>query len=171
VVTNSAELFEKMKALRGHGAKVKYRHELVGGNFRLDAMQAAVLRVKLPHLATWAAQRAANANRYRALFSRGSTPDLRLPPNDPRHTYNQFVVRTGRRDELKAHLAEVGVQTEVYYPLPFHSQPCFAGLNARAASFPVSAAAAADSLALPVSPGLTAEQIAFVVDSVQAFPK
>jgi dTDP-4-amino-4,6-dideoxygalactose transaminase len=173
VVTNDDAIFEKMKALRAHGARVKYRNEYVGGNFRLDAIQAAVLRVKLPHLDAWSSERGAHAATYRRLFGAAKIPGLQLPPDEARHTYNQFVVRvpgpSGRRDELKAHLQEKGVQTEIYYPVPFHLQKCFASLGHAPAAFPVSTAAANDSLALPVAPGLTDEQLAFVVDTIGAF--
>jgi dTDP-4-amino-4,6-dideoxygalactose transaminase len=145
----------------------------VGGNFRLDTLQAAVLRVKLPHLPSWSTGRRARAARYRALFAdafpRGLPDDLVLPADVPSHIYNQFVLRSGRRDALRAFLSEAGVGTEVYYPLPLHLQPCLADLGHRPGAFPVAERLARESLALPVFPELHEAEQAYVVEQVRRF--
>ncbi|HUH04060.1 MAG TPA: DegT/DnrJ/EryC1/StrS family aminotransferase [Kofleriaceae bacterium] len=170
VLTNDPELAERVRLLRSHGARPKYFHALVGGNFRLDALQAAVLRVKLPHLSTWTRARRANAARYRELLAAASVPaELRVPGDTPDHIYNQFVIRAPRRDELRAHLHAAGIATEIYYPVPFHLQACFAALGYRAGAFPHAERAAAEVLALPVHPTVTSEQQAYVVDTIAGF--
>jgi dTDP-4-amino-4,6-dideoxygalactose transaminase len=187
VTTNDAGHAARVRLLRGHGAHTKYHHEIVGGNFRLDALQAAILGVKLPHLDAWTEGRRRNAARYRALFAEaagaagvtlgaaGSTPTppgvLVLPAERPdvRHIYNQFVIRTGRRDELKAHLAAHEIGTEVYYPVPFHLQACFASLGHHGGEFPVAEACAGDSLALPIYAELSDDQLHFVVETIVNF--
>lgn len=170
--TNDARFGEKLRLLRNHGMKPKYYHHLVGGNFRLDALQAAVLRVKLPHLAAWTAGRQRNAARYRALFAEaGLTGCVRLPVEAPdrSHIYNQFVIRVADRDALKAHLHNAGIGTEIYYPVPFHLQECFGPLGYTAGAFPHAEAAARESLALPIYAELTEGQQAEVVDSIGQF--
>ena len=170
VLVADAGLAERIRLLRGHGARPKYHHALIGGNFRIDALQAAVLRVKLPHLAGWTAGRRANAERYRRLFADARLPDeLRLPDDAPGHIYNQFVIRAPRRDALRAHLTRAGVGTEIYYPVPFHLQACFSGLGHREGAFPVAEAAARETLALPIYPELTEEQQAHVVAQIAGF--
>ncbi len=155
VICDDEALADKLRILRNHGAKPKYVHALVGGNFRLDALQAAVLRVKLPHLRAWCQARRRNAARYRTLFEAAKLPaELRIPTDTPEHVYHQFVIRAPRRDELRAHLADVGVATEVYYPVPFHLQRCFADLGYRAGAFPHAEAAAREVLAVPIYPSL-----------------
>jgi dTDP-4-amino-4,6-dideoxygalactose transaminase len=147
----------------------KYYHRLVGGNFRLDALQAAVLRIKAPHLASWTAARRRNAGRYRALFAElGGPHAIRLPEEAPGcwHIYNQFVIRVPDRDGLRAHLTERGIGTEIYYPVPFHLQECFASLGYGPGAFPHAEAAAADSLALPIYGELTEDQQRYVVECV-----
>ena len=169
VTTKDEALASKVRLLRNHGAQPKYYHHLIGGNFRLDALQAAVLRVKLPHLARWNEQRRANAATYRELFDRaGVTSRLRLPvePQGMTHTYHQYVVRVPNRDGLKAHLASRGVGTEVYYPVPFHRQACFADLVGPTDAFPHADAAADEVLALPIFPELTRAQQEHVVSSI-----
>jgi len=184
--TNDDALAQRLRLLRGHGAHTRYHHEIVGGNFRLDALQAAVLHAKLPHLDGWTSRRRSNAARYRWLFAEaaaragitiaapaeGPTPDgtISLPVERPGvyHVYNQFVVRLGRRDAVKAHLTGAGVGCEVYYPVPFHLQQCFASLGYPRGAFPVAEAAAGDSLALPIYPELTEAQQRYVVDAVLA---
>jgi dTDP-4-amino-4,6-dideoxygalactose transaminase len=173
VVTADAALADRLRLLRQHGAQPKYVHQLVGGNFRLDALQAAVLRVKLPFLASWSAARRANAERYRSLFAeafpRGLPDDFVLPEDTPSHIYNQFVIRSGRRDALRAALTAQEIATEIYYPLPLHLQPCFEDLGYRAGDFPVAERLAQESLALPIFPELVEEEQAFVVQAVAAF--
>lgn len=168
--TNDAELAERLRVLRAHGSKPKYYHKIVGGNFRLDALQAAILRVKLRYLPEWTAGRRRNADRYRALFEeRGLTEQIDLPADHPGHIYNQFVIRTQQRDQLQQHLKSRNVGTEIYYPLPLHLQECFADLGYKAGDFPESEAAAAQTLALPIYPELTAEQQDHVVNSIAEF--
>jgi dTDP-4-amino-4,6-dideoxygalactose transaminase len=165
-------LARRLRLLRNHGMEPKYHHHLVGGNFRLDALQAAVLRVKLPHLATWTAARQRNARRYRALFQEAGLDGLvRLPSEAPHrtHIYNQFVIRVPDRDGLRAHLGRHGIGTEIYYPVPFHLQTCFADLGYKAGAFPVAEAAARESLALPMYAELTEEHQAAVVTAVRSF--
>ena len=170
VVTRDPALAERVTLLRNHGARPKYHHPIVGGNFRLDAIQAAVLRVKLPHLAGFTAARRARAERYRSLFSFAPVPpEIRLPEHDPRHVYNQFVIRAPRRDALRRHLADAGIATEIYYPEPLHLQPCFAALGYREGAFPVAEAAAREVLALPMYPTLTGPMQARVVDAIAGF--
>jgi dTDP-4-amino-4,6-dideoxygalactose transaminase len=170
VLTSDDALADRIALLRTHGASPKYHHATVGGNFRLDALQAAILRVKLPHLSDWNQARRANADRYRALLAAaGVPPELRPPADVPDHIYNQFVVRAPRRDALRAHLAAAGVATEVYYPVPLHLQACFADLGYRPGAMPVAEAAAAEVLALPIFPSLTADEQAYVVDTIAAF--
>ncbi len=170
VITDDTDLAERVRRLRVHGSKPKYYHAMIGGNFRLDALQAAVLAVKLPHLSAWTAARRQNADRYRQLFSGARVPaELALPDDTPDHIYNQFVIRAPRRDELRAHLREHGVATEVYYPVPFHLQDCFADLGYRAGAFPAAERAAAEVLALPIYPSLTEAQQAHVVNAIAGF--
>ena len=168
VVTQNAELAEKLRLLCNHGAKPKYYHSLVGTNSRLDALQAAILRVKLRHLDRWSEKRAKNAALYNQLFE-GSK--VGTPFHDPRtrHIYNQYIIRVGNRDGLKAHLGEKNIGCEVYYPVPLHVQECFAHLGYKAGDMPVSEQAAAETLALPIYPELSDEQIRYVAQSVRDF--
>jgi dTDP-4-amino-4,6-dideoxygalactose transaminase len=172
VTTNDDALAHRVRLLRGHGAEPKYFHKIVGGNFRLDAIQAAVLRAKLPHLAAWTDGRRRNAERYRSLFKDAGLDGVIGLPVEPagrRHIYNQFVIRAPRRDALRAHLESAGVGTEIYYPVPFHLQECFRALGHRAGDFPVSERAAAETLALPIYGELTDLQQAHVVEAIAAF--
>jgi dTDP-4-amino-4,6-dideoxygalactose transaminase len=170
VVTSDAELAERLRVLRVHGGKPKYYHRVVGGNFRLDALQAAVLRVKLPYLTGWTEARRQNAKRYCSLFAERGLLKWLVPPTDtPGHIYNQFVVRFPERDRLQAFLKERGVETEVYYPLPLHLQECFRELGYRPGDFPHAEAAARESLALPIYPELTAAQQHYVVSQISEF--
>lgn len=158
---------EKLRVIRNHGAKVRYFHTLVGGNFRLDALQAAILRVKLRHLDGWTAGRQRNAARYRELLGNA---DVTLPfawP-DGRHVYNQFVIRTERREALRAKLTERGIGNEIYYPQPFHLQACFSGWQLPRGSFPESEQASEQALALPIYPELTDSQLEEVASAVLA---
>jgi dTDP-4-amino-4,6-dideoxygalactose transaminase len=170
VVTNDEQLAETLRALRVHGGKTKYHYQLIGGNFRLDALQAAVLRVKLPYLAAWTAARRANADRYRALFAEAGLSDrVVLPADSPGHIYNQFVIHVPDRDRLQGFLRDQGVETEIYYPLPLHLQECFQYLDYRSGDFPCAEAVAGDSLALPIYPELTEGQQQYVVDRILTF--
>ncbi|MBI2883677.1 MAG: DegT/DnrJ/EryC1/StrS family aminotransferase [Candidatus Methylomirabilis oxyfera] len=170
VVTNDEKLAETLRMLRVHGARPKYYHRMVGGNFRLDALQAAVLRVKLKHLAAWTAARQGNAQRYRMLFQEmGLVERVVLPEDIPGHSYNQFVVRFPDRDRLRGFLRERDVETEVYYPLPLHLQECFQGLGYRDGDFPQAEAAARESLALPIHPEITETQQRYVVSQIREF--
>ena len=171
VTSTSAALAHRMKLIRNHGMEPKYYHHMVGANFRLDALQAAVLRIKLPYLARWSEARRANAARYRALFADAGLPQVTLPVEAPdrTHIYNQFVIRVENRDALRAHLDRAGIGTEVYYPVPFHLQECFAGLGYKAGAFPVAEAAARTSVALPIYPELTEAQQAAVVATIRDF--
>jgi dTDP-4-amino-4,6-dideoxygalactose transaminase len=169
VVTNDAKRAEKLRCLRSHGSKPKYYHKLVGGNFRLDAIQAAVVSAKLPHLDDWTAARQRNAQRYNRLFKdAGSSIELPTVTTD-RHIFNQYVVQLSSRDELQAYLKQNGVGTEVYYPVPLHLQECFAYLGHKDGAFPASERAAKETLALPISPEITDLQARFVVDCVSEF--
>jgi dTDP-4-amino-4,6-dideoxygalactose transaminase len=170
VTTGDPEVAEALRVIRVHGSKPKYHHRVVGGNFRLDALQAAVLRVKLKRLSAWSEARRANAARYRLLFEQaGLASRVRLPADEPGHIYNQFVVRVPDRDRLQKALADQEIGSEVYYPVPLHLQPCFSGLGHRKGDFPVAEAAAVDSLALPIYPELTESQQSFVVEKIRAF--
>jgi len=171
VTTNSEEIYEKLLIMRGHGAKPKYYHKVIGGNFRLDALQAAILAVKLEHLDEWTAKRQRNASLYRKLFQEAGLKEVTLPlEKGGRHIYNQFVIRVAeRRDELRRFLESEGVGTEIYYPLPLHIQECFRYLGHGKNDFPVSVEGAEKSLALPIFPELTDEQIKYVVDKIGEF--
>jgi dTDP-4-amino-4,6-dideoxygalactose transaminase len=169
VVTQDPDLGERLAITRNHGSKPKYYHGFVGGNFRLDTIQAAGLIVKLRHLDGWSARRRENAARYDALLA--GCPQVVTPRVRPYNTsiFNQYVVRVPRRDELQAYLKEQGIGTEVYYPLSLHQQQCFAELGYREGDFPESERAAAESLALPIYPELTEEQLAYVAERIGAF--
>lgn len=172
VTTNDTALATEMKLLRNHGAEPKYYHSRIGGNFRLDALQAAVLRIKAPHLADWTNARRRNADRYRALFAEaGLDRTLTLPVESEGcfHIYNQFVIRGPHRDALRAHLAAQSIGTEIYYPVPFHRQACFASLGAPMDGFPHADAAANTSLALPIYGELTEAQQREVVTAIAGF--
>ncbi len=169
VTTEDAALAREVRRLRNHGSETKYYHEQIGGNFRLDALQAAVLRVKLPHLASWTARRRENAARYRRWFGErlaGAPIGLPVEPVGLFHIYNQFVVRVPRRDGVRAFLAERGVGTEVYYPVPFHLQECFASLGHQRGNFPAAESASESTLALPIYGELTTAQQETVVQVI-----
>lgn len=167
VVTNDQDRAEKLKCLRAHGSKPKYYHKLIGGNFRLDALQAAVVIVKLRHLDSWTAARRDNAKRYDHLLSESGLVDsgvVTLPTVAvDRHIFNQYVVRVPRRDEIRVLLKDKGIGCEVYYPVPLHLQECFSHLSYKEGDYPVSEQAADETLALPVYPEVTDEQAAYVV--------
>jgi dTDP-4-amino-4,6-dideoxygalactose transaminase len=193
VVTTDAERADKLARLRSHGSKPKYFHKMIGGNFRLDALQAAIVLVKLKHLDQWTLARQRNARRYQTLFAEKglrlaetleyslqqdgggygslatvSVPDLYLPSVvTGRHIFNQYVIRTTNRDRLKSALGNNGVDTEIYYPVPMHLQECFAYLGYAQGDFPESESAARETLALPIYPELSLDQARFVVESVR----
>jgi dTDP-4-amino-4,6-dideoxygalactose transaminase len=175
VTTRDPDLADRVRSLRRHGEEATYVHTRVGLNSRLDALQAAFLRVKLPYLDRWNAAREANAARYRRLFEAaglaGPDSPLVLPEARPgaRHTYHQYVVRARRRDELISHLRAAGIGCAVYYPIPLHLQRCFAGLRHHPGDFPVAETAATSTLALPIYPELTEPMQEEVVDSVRSF--
>jgi dTDP-4-amino-4,6-dideoxygalactose transaminase len=179
VVTNDSDLAERIRILRVHGSKPKYYHKLIGGNFRLDTIQAAVLNVKLNYLDEWTKRRQENADRYEALFQQSGLAQkerIRLPEAVYRaagvkhyHIYNQFVLRAERRDDLMAYLKEKGIGTEIYYPVPFHLQECFQSLGYRDDDFPESERAAKETVALPIYPELTSAQQAEVVEAITSF--
>ncbi len=168
---NDADLAERLRVLRVHGGKPKYFHSLIGGNFRIDELQAVVLRVKLKYLDGWSEARQRNAAFYDAAFSQAALGDrLIIPPVRPgRHIFNQYVVRARDRDALRAHLSECGVGTEIYYPVPLHLQRCFTYLGYRSGDLPQSERAAAETLALPIYPELTRAQLEHVVASTVGF--
>lgn len=172
VTVPSAAEAHRLRVLRVHGAEPKYHHLLIGGNFRLDALQAAVVSIKLKHLDRWTEKRRENADRYRRYFASAKLDDrIGLPAEkQDQHIYNQFVIRVReKRDALKVFLAESGIGTEIYYPVPLHLQPCFSHLDYRKGDFPESEAAAQETLALPIFPELTDAQAAYVVEKIEAF--
>lgn len=188
VVTNSEELYEKLIMLRMHGSKIKYYHEIIGGNFRLDALQAAVIRVKLPHLNKWSQGRRDNAALYTKYFIEKKLAEesgkikfdaknkVLIPKavyentgHKNHHIYNQFIIRVEKRDELRKFLTENEIATEIYYPVPFHLQECYKELGYKKGDFPNSEFAADYSIALPIYPELTEEQIKYVVEKIAEF--
>jgi len=176
VTINNSEMADQLRLKRVHGGERKYYHRVIGGNFRLDPIQATVIRVKLPHLNKWHSQRQDNAEHYNKLFEEkdlggkvrtpfvGHSENLQNP-----HIYNQYVIKAERRDELQAFLAGNEIASEVYYPLPFHLQECFLHLGGKTGDFPVSEAAAAEVLALPIYPGMTKEMREIVVEQIANF--
>jgi len=174
LVTNDLDHARRLYMLRVHGEEQKYHHKVVGINSRLDALQAAVLRVKLPHLDDWTTGRQRKAQQYELMFGDaglGDKVELPFVRSNARHIFHQFVVRVrhGKRDDLRAHLRERGVGTDVYYPVPLHLQECFAYLGYKEGDFPVGELAAKETLALPVYPELTDEQQAYVVSAIGEF--
>ena len=170
-------LAAKIRALRNHGMEPRYYHKWIGGNFRIDAIQSAVLSVKLPHLDEWGAGRRKNAARYRQGFAAHGLDKVLGLPVEPwsgtgtenHHIYNQFIIRSKRRDALRNHLNESGIGSEIYYPLPLHMQECFRDLGCREGDFPESERASRESLALPIYPELAAEQVDYVVRKIAEF--
>ncbi|HSP88000.1 MAG TPA: DegT/DnrJ/EryC1/StrS family aminotransferase [Ignavibacteriaceae bacterium] len=190
VTTNNEELAYKLKILRVHGGESKYYHKIIGGNFRLDALQAAVINVKLPHLDSWSEGRRKNAGLYSKLFiEKGLSEDngkisfdeknkILLPKAVYKnsgvknyHIYNQYIIRTENRNELKEFLSQNEIGNEIYYPLPFHLQECFKYLGYKKGDFQVSEDMANTALALPVYPELSSEQIDYVVQKIYDFVK
>jgi dTDP-4-amino-4,6-dideoxygalactose transaminase len=172
ITTNDPELAERISVLRDHGSRKKYHYDLLGMNSRLDSLQAAILLVKLKHLAAMSQARRRNAERYRELFRQAGLDKLIALPVEPagmHHVYNQFVIRTPARDQLREHLRNGGIPTEIYYPSPLHLQPAFADLAYRAGDFPQSEEASQHVLALPVFPQMTEQQQKMVVDGMAQF--
>jgi dTDP-4-amino-4,6-dideoxygalactose transaminase len=171
-VTSDAALAERMEILRVHGGRPKYYHALIGGNFRIDELQAAVLNIKLRHLDGWSAARQRSAAFYDRAFARadcGAAVQTPLALPGGRHIYNQYVIRARDRDALRAHLTAQGVGTEIYYPVPLHLQQCFAYLGGKAGQFPHAEQAAEQTLALPIYPELTETQLQYVVDTIATY--
>ena len=176
IVCMAENLATRLRTCRQHGMEPRYHHQFIGGNFRLDEMQAAILQVKLPHLAGWSAARRTAADFYREEFSRRNLADSVILPAEPyreragnHHIYHQFVIRAEGRDELKAHLASNEIGSEIYYPVPLHLQECFFYLEHKADDFPEAERAAAETLALPIYPELSHEAQRFVVDKIAEF--
>lgn len=168
IVTQDERLAERCRLLRTHGAKPKYFHSLVGGNFRLDALQAAILRVKLRYLSDWTAGRRRNARSYDELLTDARVVRPAVAPYNEM-VYNQYVIRHAARDALRAHLGRSGISTEIYYPMPLHLQECFASLGGRTGDLPVAEETARQVLALPIYPELTAEQQCDVAQCIRDF--
>jgi dTDP-4-amino-4,6-dideoxygalactose transaminase len=171
-VANDRALGEKLDILRVHGSKPKYYHPLIGGNFRIDELQAAVLNVKFAYLDSWTAARQRNAAFYDAAFARADLGGAVQTPARVvagRHIYNQYVLRVRDRNPLRQHLMAAGVGTEIYYPVPLHLQKCFAYLGHKSGEFPESERAAKETVALPIYPELEEAQLQYVVDHVADF--
>ena len=172
VTTRDADLADKARVMRAHGSKPKYFHAVVGGNFRLDALQAALLRVKLLALAEWTRTRQRNAERYDVAFREaGLVPELLVPPvrRSQHHVFNQYVIRSRRRDELRDHLSGEGIATAIYYPLPLHRQKCFSDLGFAKGALPVADRASAEVLALPIYAALGRDRQERIIESVVRF--
>jgi len=177
VVCQDDALAKQIRSLRNHGMEPRYYHHSIGGNFRIDALQSAVLSVKLPHLDTWGAGRRARASFYRSEFARlGLLDRVKLPVEafaasgvENHHIYNQFIIRVAPRDELRAHLTKAGIGSEIYYPLPLHLQECFRSLGYVEGDFPEAERAAKEVLAIPIFPELTEDQQRTVVAEIAAF--
>ena len=173
VTTNDEKIYQELKIIRVHGSQPKYYHRTIGGNFRLDALQAAILLVKFRYLDQWTEKRRENARIYRELFARKGLEEIELPfEKKGRHIYHQFVVKVDRkRDELKQYLVNQGIGCEIYYPVPLHVQECFRYLGYRPEDCPVSVEAAAQTIALPIYPELKYEQIEYIVEKISTFYK
>ena len=170
--TNDPALADRMTLLRTHGSRTKYEYELIGMNSRLDALQAAILRVKFRHLSSWTSGRQGRAERYRKLFREaGLDRQVKLPTAGPDyiHVYNQFVIRVEKRDQLKAHLQRAGIPTDIYYPKPLHLQPAFAYLGYKQGAFPQSESISHEVVALPVYSELKDEHQDAVVAAIADF--
>lgn len=181
VLTNDEKLAQKLKLLRVHGSRNKYFYDIIGGNFRLDALQAAVLRIKLKHLDDWQKKRREKASYYDRIFTDSGltaegvvhTPEALYKDSGVEyfHTYHQYVIRAKDRDKLKEFLSERGVNTAIYYPMPLHLQKCFSYLGYREGDFPVAEKASREVLALPIYPELTADQQDYIASSITEFYK
>lgn len=174
ITTNIDTLNDAIAMLRVHGSRVRYLHELIGINSRLDALQAAVLQVKLKHLDQWAQGRRRNASRYEQLFKDATICDhvtLPITAKGNEHVFNQYTVRARKRDQLRAYLKDHGIGTEIYYPVPMHLQTCYRDLGYQKGSFPVSEQAAEEVLSLPIYAELTDTKLSYVVQTIAAFYK
>jgi dTDP-4-amino-4,6-dideoxygalactose transaminase len=172
VTTQDADLAERLRVMRVHGGKPKYHHALIGGNFRIDELQAAVLNVKFAYLDEWTVARQRNAATYDQLFRQAGLHGKVVLPvavDGYRHIYNQYVIRTPQRDALRQYLADCGVGSEIYYPVPLHLQPCFGYLGGKPGDCPEAERAARETIALPIYPELTPEQLKYVVDVISLF--
>lgn len=171
VTTNDEEAFQRLKIMRVHGSQPKYYHKVIGGNFRLDALQAGILLIKFRYLEQWTEKRRKNARIYREVFAREGIEGIELPfEGKGRHIYNQFVIKIHqKRDELKSYLTNQGIGCEIYYPVPLHIQECFLYLGYHPEDCPVSLEAAAKTIALPIYPELRAEQIEYIVQKTGSF--
>ena len=172
ITTHDADVADRLRALRVHGSRSDYHHHLIGMNSRLDALQAAVLQVKLKYLEEWTEKRRHNAEQYQQLFQQAGLLDhVTLPPVDRAnyHVYNQFTIRTDNRDQLSTYLTEHGVGNKIYYPVPLHLQECYREMGYREAQLPVSEQAAKEVLSLPIYPELSPDQMAYVVQTIKAF--
>jgi dTDP-4-amino-4,6-dideoxygalactose transaminase len=172
VTARDPELAERLRVLRVHGGKPKYYHSMIGGNFRIDELQAAILNVKLPLLESWSEGRRRNAHTYGALFAAaGLNETIGLPVEltGRRHIYNQYIIRVPERDRLRAFLAQEGIGTEIYYPVSLHQQECFAYLGYATGDCPESERAAAETLALPIFAELETAELEYVVDAIRRF--
>ncbi|MGB5157668.1 DegT/DnrJ/EryC1/StrS family aminotransferase [Desulfobacterium sp. N47] len=172
ITANASSFYERMHILRVHGSHPKYYHKYIGGNFRLDALQAAIVSVKLKYLDEWTAARQNNAKKYRTLFSNAALSEYIILPaeKENRHIYNQFIIKvSGKRDELRTHLNNAGIGSEVYYPVPLHLQQCFSYLGYKKGNMPVSEDASANTLALPIYPELTEDMQVYVVEKIKEF--
>jgi len=169
LVTNAEDIFDFARSMRDHGSHQKYLHLFEGHNYRLDTLQAAILRIKLRHLENWTAQRRNVAAWYRALL--GNLEEVTLPAeeNGVKHVYHLFVILTPRRDELRSFLSEKGVGTGIHYPFPLHLQPAYQHLGLKEGSFPVAERVARECLSLPIYPELTREQVGYVCEQIKAF--
>jgi dTDP-4-amino-4,6-dideoxygalactose transaminase len=173
VITKDPALADKIRILRNHGMYPRYHHQMIGLNSRLDALQAAVLRVKLRYLKNWTEGRRTNAARYRSGFAESGLDSSRvLLPVERKgahHIYNQFVIAVKNRDSLRRHLSQMGIGSEIYYPIPLHLQECYRNLGYRDGDFPESEKAARETLALPIYPELTAAQQSYVIKTIKKF--
>ena len=172
ITTNDPSLADALSMLRVHGSRVRYLHEVIGINSRLDALQAVILHIKLKYLDQWAEGRRRNAAIYDRLFTAARIADRVTVPVTQAgnfHVYNQYTIRAARRDDLRSHLKEAGIGTEIYYPLPMHLQNCFKDLGYQKGSFPVSERAAEEVLSLPIYAELSQEQLAYVVETITDF--
>jgi len=172
VVTRNPEFGARVARLRAHGGAKNYVSEEIGANSRLDALQAAVLRVKLRHLATWTAARITAAAYYRELFAASDLLDVVRPPlddSDGFHVYNQFTIRCDRRDELAAYLARESIGSAVYYPVPLHLQPCFASLGYKAGDYPIAEQASREVLSLPMHAFIGRDEQDYVIETIRSF--